>query len=578
LIVFSSERAYRLDARSAASVRAVSGILALLLSAEPEDPGHFVPFSPLPADELFAKRMRFDNGEPIISVGIMDAQAKVQLAADGPTRLMFDEASLPKTVYAPPDSRFTMRPLSAQRAVLRFWAVVATKKYGEAEAAEDVRREWAERGYPTKVFETGTIVGLRGNVLDTRERQIAVGDFASEAQAEALIGKLSQKESVRPFVHEELVRSPRGVIGIYDERGHLIHRASDSVYFGTIQSGRIEIEDVEHSRGYASHGRQTRSFWGHVYVVIDRSGKLAVTNSVGAEVLLKGLVPAEIFATAPLEALKAQAVTARGEIFSKLGHRHYGDPFHLCSEMHCQVYAGAGFERDTSNRAVEETRGLLAVRPRKKEDEPLSLVDSVYSSTCGGFSEDNEVVWDNSPADSLRARLDGIASDPALAMFSDGLTEENVRSWLESYPPSECARSSFVRKDKFRWTKKFAGPSLVRIVDRLGLGALKDVQVLGRGRGGRVKGLRLIGTIKTVDVVRELPVRRLFENLSSGMFVLDLERSANGLVKAVTFTGGGWGHGVGMCQVGAIGRAERGQDFRAILAHYYNGATVVGIY
>jgi SpoIID/LytB domain protein len=554
----------------------ISSLLVLLVATEPEV-GRFLPFSPLSLEDLYAKRMRFDGGEPIISVGIMEHQPRVRLAADGPTRLMFDEASLPKTVYAPPESRFELRPLSAKKAVLRFWAVVDTKKYAEVDAAESVRAEWARKGYETKVFEAGTIVALRGNVLDTRERRIAVGNFAKVRQAEALISKLSQKESLRPFVHEELVRAPRGIIGVYDERGRLIHRASDSVYFGTIGAGRIQIDDVEHSRGYRSHGRQTRSYWGHVYVVIDRTGKLAVTNSVGAEILLKGLVPAEIFATAPLEALKAQAVTARGEIFSKLGHRHYGEPYHLCSEMHCQVYAGAGFERDTTSRAVEETRGLLAVRPRKSEDGPLSLVDSVYSSTCGGFSEDNEIVWDNPASESLRARLDGIASDPALAAFSDGLTEENVRAWLESYPPAECARSSFVRKDKFRWSRTFEGAELDRIVDRLGIGSLHDIRVLGRGKGGRVKGLRFIGANATVDVVRELPVRRLFDNLSSGMFVLDLERAKGG-VKSVTFTGGGWGHGVGMCQVGAIGRAERGQDFRKILAHYYNGATVVGIY
>ncbi len=556
----------------------IGPLLLLLAGAAPEPPGRFLPFTPLPLEELYAKRMRFERGEPIISVGIMDSQSHVRLAADGPTRLMFDEASLPKTVYAPPETRFELRPLSGQRAVLRYWAVVETRKYVEVEEAEAIRARWAEKGYPAKVFETGAIVGLRGNVLDTRERRIAIGNFATERQAEQAISRLSQKEAVRPFIHEDLVRAPRGIIGIYDERGRLLHRATDSVYFGTVEAGQIEIQDVEHGRGYSSHGRQTRSYWGHVYVVIDRAGKLAVTNSVGAEVLLKGLVPAEIFATAPLDALKAQAVTARGEIFSKLGQRHFGEPFHLCSEMHCQVYAGAGFEREATNRAVEETRGLLAVRPRKKDDEPLSLVDSVYSSTCGGFSEDNDVVWDNAASESLRARLDGNPNDPALAMFSDGITEENVRTWLESYPPAECARSSFVNKDKFRWKKRFAGAALSRIVNRLGLGALQDVRILGRGRGGRVKGLRLVGTSKTQDVVRELPVRRLFDNLSSGMFVLDLERGPGGLVKSVTFVGGGWGHGVGMCQVGAIGRAERGQDFRKILAHYYNGATVVQIY
>lgn len=557
-------------------------ILALLIGsqafADADPPGRFVPFTPLSLEQLYAKRMRFEDGEPIISVGIMDSQRRVRLQADGPTRLMFDEASLPKTVYAPPESKFELRPLRGRPAKLKYWAVVDTKKYAESDEAAEVERRWAKRGYQTKTFQVGTIVALRGNVLDTRERRIAVGGYSSRSKVEKLISRLSKEEKLRPFVHEELIRAPSGIIGVYDENGRLIHRATSSLYFGTIEGGQIEIQDVEHSRGYRSHGRKTRSYWGHVYVVIDRGGKLAVTNSVGAEVLLKGLVPAEIFATAPLEALKAQAVTARGEIFSKLGHRHFGEPFHLCSEMHCQVYAGAGIERESANRAVRQTRGLLAVRPREGEKEPLSLVDSVYSSTCGGFSEDNESVWDNAPSESLRARLDGSPTDPALAAFADGITEENVRRWVESYPPAACARSSFVRKDKFRWKRTFTAKHLARIGRRLGIGPLKDVKILGRGRGGRVKGLRLFGPKKSVDVVRELPVRRLFDNLNSGMFVLDAEKGPGGVLRSLTFTGGGWGHGVGMCQIGAIGRAERGQTFRQILAHYYNGATVVRIY
>ena len=103
-------------------------------------------------------------------------------------------------------------------------------------------------------------------------------------------------------------------------------------------------------------------------------------------------------------------------------------------------------------------------------------------------------------------------------------------------------------------------------------------RLIGRGDGGRVAGVRVIGTRGQKVVLRELPVRRLFGNLNSGMFVVDIERSSKGIFQEITFTGGGWGHGVGMCQMGAIGRAENGQSFEQILSHYYNGAVTVGIY
>ena len=415
-------------------------------------------------------------------------------------------------------------------------------------------------------------------MLDTRRRQVGVGGFERKDEAVALGEKLFKEQQLRTTIHEELVKLPSGTIVIHSRRGRRLHLAKDVVYFGTTRGGQITVENVEHSRGYKRHGRETRGFWGHIYVVVDRFGKLSVLNSVGAERLLAGLVPAEIFSRAHLEALKAQAVTARGEVFSKLGHRHFAEPYHLCSEQHCQVYAGAARERASTTKAVRQTRGLLAVRPRETKRSPLELVDSVYSSTCGGFTEDNEIVWDTPPSESLRARLDGNPNDPALAPFKGGLNESNIRAWLAAYPPTYEARSSFVRAKKFRWARTFTAARLNALMRDKGIGRVTNLKILGRGRGGRVTGIRVIGTAGSFDVLRELPVRRLFGNLNSGMFVIDLSRNGDGSLAQATFTGGGWGHGVGMCQIGAIGRAESGQSFRQILEHYYNGAVVEGLY
>jgi SpoIID/LytB domain protein len=558
--------------------------LALVVAVPPpegEGAAAFIDLVPLSLDDLYAKRMRFMRGEPMISVGIMDAQSSVTLSADGPARVMFDEAALPKTAYTPPETKLSFRALASKPAVIRYWAIVETHPYADGDKAIAALELWKQRGREAKLFEVGTIVALRGNVLDTRERHVGIGNFATRAKAEELIAKLmgaAKEGEPRPFLHEELVKPPSGTIGIYDESGTFVHRAKDTVYFGTVEGGLVTVSGVEHDRGYAHHGREHRKYWGHIYVVVDREGKLAVVNSVSAERLLWGLVPAELFPTAPLEALKAQAVTARGEIFSKLGFRHFGEPYHLCSEQHCQVYAGAGYERAETNRAVDETRGLLAVRPRRSEGETLKLVDSVYSSSCGGFSGANEDVWGNAPSESLRPRLDGPENDPALAPFKDGLDETNLRAWLEAYPPSECARSSFAKPEKFRWKKAFTAGQADALVRPLGIGRLKDVKVLGREKGGRITGLILAGTDKKTVVPRELPVRRLFGNLNSGMLIVDIARDKKGNLEKVTFIGGGWGHGVGMCQMGAIGRAERNQTFRQILGHYYNGAVVEQLY
>ncbi len=544
----------------------------------PSSPGQFVNFRPLTLEELYGKRMRFAGGEPFVSIGIMEAQREVTLTADGPIRLMFDEDGEARTVIEGPAQVFTFRVENSRPAVVRYWLVVSDHPYGDVVAAEASKDRWKGEGAKVKAFVTGTIVALKGNVLDTRRRQVGIGGFKQRSAATKVSQRLFKKIGLRTVIREELVTLPSGTIGIYGRSGRQLYGAQNVVYFGTVLGARTTVKDVEHSRGYRRHGRQTRKFWDHIYVVLDREGKLTVVNSVGTERLLGGLVPAEIFSTAPLEALKAQAVTARGEVFSKLGHRHFAEPFHLCSEQHCQVYAGATREKPATNEAVAKTRGLLAVRPRPTKRTPLHLVDSVYSSTCGGYTEDNEIVWDTPPSESLRARLDGNPNDPALAPFRDGLNNDNIRAWLNAYPPTYGARSSFAKPKKLRWKKRFPAAKLKRLLRKTGVGLLEDLRILGRGRGGRVTGVRLVGSRRSVDILRELPVRRLFGNLNSGMFVVDVERHRNGRLSAVTFTGGGWGHGVGMCQIGAIGRAEAGQTFRQILEHYYNGAVVDRLY
>src|SRR5207253_11403234 len=163
---------------------------------------------------------------------------------------------------------------------------------------------------------------------------------------------------------------------------------------------------------YSFHGYETRTYPGRLFATVDASGSLALVAAVGMERLVKGVVPSEIFARAHLEALKAQAVTARGEVLAKVGARHLGDPYLLCAEQHCQVYRGAGAETAATDAAVDATRGeaLFARVPGEPLGEGGStvsrLVDSVYSAVCGGYTEDNDVVWGTPPDPSLRGRPD----------------------------------------------------------------------------------------------------------------------------------------------------------------------------
>ena len=520
-------------------------------------------FVPLDVEGLYRKRLRFAAGEPRVSIGLARGRSRLALSADRPLRLLFEEGGLPKRVFV--DRPVILEPEVQAPGRARHWVDVEKVGYRDVEAATAAAAIWKKKGFEPRVAVRGVVVALAGNVLDTRERRVLVGGFEDPAEAEALRQRLFRDEGRSASIEAEPVELPSGKVRIRSEAdGATLHVATGAL-------------TVSPARGHAVRAGDLGQYAGHLYALVDRDEGLTLVNSVGVERMLEGLVPAEIFAHAPAEALKAQAVTARGAVFAKLAHRHFDDPFFLCAQQHCQVYAGVDREHPATSAAVQATRGLLLVRPREG-DAPLDLVASVYSSTCGGHSENAEVVWDRAPSVSLRGRLDGPARDPALADFASGLDESNIRAWVESYPPTYEAKSTFVRADKYRWRVTYTKSEIDGLVASLGVGAVKQLEVLGRGPGGRVTGVRVHGARGTADVLRELPVRRRFGNLNSGMFVVDHVRDASGELERVEFIGGGWGHGVGMCQIGAIGRAEAGQDFETILAHYYGGARVERLY
>jgi SpoIID/LytB domain protein len=292
-----------------------------------------------------------------------------------------------------------------------------------------------------------------------------------------------------------------------------------------------------------------------------------VVNVVPLEELLKGLVPSEIYARAHAEALKAQAVTARGEVLAKVGVKHLADPYLLCSEQHCAVYRGRTGEAPSTSAAVEATRGQALFSSDGR------LVDSVYSAVCGGHTEDNDVVWGGPPNPNLRGRPDILTPAPGQP------TPKALNQFLAAHElPAACRLSSFAQPRKFRWEKRFTAEQVNALTSHLGVGPVLAMTLSERGVSGRARVLTLSGERGATQVRGELNIRRLFGMLNSSMAVVTPEQDAEGRPTAWVFRGGGWGHGVGMCQIGAIGRAEAGHRYQDILRHYFNGAEVAPIY
>jgi SpoIID/LytB domain protein len=231
------------------------------------------------------------------------------------------------------------------------------------------------------------------------------------------------------------------------------------------------------------------------------------------------------------------------------------------------VYKGRSGEAATTNAAVEATRGLALFGAGGR------LVDSVYSAVCGGHTEDNDVVWGGPPNPNLRGKPDLIGDD-AGRLPGPG----QLAAFLDAELPAACRLSSFAQASKFRWERRFTAEQVNALTASLQIGPVQAMSATERGVSGRARLLTLSGERGATQVRGELNIRRLFGMLNSAMFEVAPERDAQGRVSGWVFSGGGWGHGVGMCQTGAIGRAEAGQDYRAILRHYFSGAEVAPIY
>jgi SpoIID/LytB domain protein len=247
------------------------------------------------------------------------------------------------------------------------------------------------------------------------------------------------------------------------------------------------------------------------------------------------------------------------------------DPYLLCSTQHCQVYAGAGQEHPRTTEAVNATRGMVLLRKDGR------LVDTVYSASCGGFTEHNDNTWPVKADDTLRGHLDADPDNPFLQAFRKGINEKNFMSWLNAPLKTWCGQTR-LNQNKYRWKEVIPAAKMDELVKPFGIGHLRGIRIIKRGISGRVNSLELQGTQGKRQIRGELDIRQLFGGLKSSMFMVEIRPGSHGRPQEFIFRGGGWGHGVGMCQTGAIGMAEAGKKYQTILRHYYPHSEIKALY
>ncbi len=288
--------------------------------------------------------------------------------------------------------------------------------------------------------------------------------------------------------------------------------------------------------------------------ILPYGSNLRLINVVHVDDYLKGVVPLEIgFIGEPeLEAIKAQAVAARTYSISHL-EQYPKEPYDLNADVSDQVYRGVDVENTLVNKAVDDTRGLVM----KFHDE---LINAYYFSTCGGTTDDIDEVWDRKSEPYLRAVPDSGFCD--WSKYSD---------WRESY----SVKQIILRLQEYLSAER---GKVIRI------GRIDDMEITGYTAGGRVADLTVTTDMGTFNFGKD-KIRWVFTRssnpemiLQSAKFNLEKQTDSHGLLTRVDFVGHGYGHGVGMCQTGAIGMSRAGRKYDTILKHYYSHINLAQLY
>ena len=381
------------------------------------------------------------------------------------------------------------------------------------------------------------------------------------------------------------------------------------------EKSRFTVHDITIGIDFHWQRKEAQHFQGALIILTEPAG-LTVINELPLEAYLVSVISSEMSATCPPEALRAHGIISRSWLLAQLNKaveqtgknlladqikiqgeqveiikwydRENHDSFDVCADDHCQRYQGISkaFSQSAFD-AIRDTRGKALVFG----DE---ICDARYSKSCGGITEIYSAAWEEKNVPYLSAVYD---SDGKVNGYGLPLTvEANAERWITSKPAAYCDTDSAAllsrilpgfdqeTRDFYRWQVVYTESELREILrarSGLELGRITRLEPVMRGESGRIVKLKITGEKGEVVIGKELEIRRSLSrsHLYSSAFVVESEKNEEtGLAERFRLRGAGWGHGVGLCQIGAAVMADLGHDHEQILAHYFQGATLRRIY
>ena len=393
------------------------------------------------------------------------------------------------------------------------------------------------------------------------------------------------------------------------------------ISLGTKKIESIELTPEDNNCSFTLHNvtigisyhwerQEEQTFTGKLKLITDGENVIAI-NILPVEDYLVSVISSEMSATSSLEFLKSHAVISRSWLLAQIEDRDRKNVhkslqqnfttdenciirwydredhklFDVCADDHCQRYQGITKASNPSvAKAVKETEGMVLMYG----DE---ICDARFSKCCGGVSETFDTCWEDKDYPYLQPVID----DSENKDIPDLSIEENAEKWIRTTPAAFCnTHDEKVLKqilnnydqettDFYRWKVKYSQKEISELIHRktgIEFGDIKDLIPMQRGKSGRISRLKIVGTLRTVTIGKELEIRRALSesHLFSSAFVIDKTEVAGSVPSEFTITGAGWGHGVGLCQIGAAMMGEKGYSYDKILLHYYRDAEIKKVY
>lgn len=393
------------------------------------------------------------------------------------------------------------------------------------------------------------------------------------------------------------------------------------ISLGTKKIESIELTPEDNNCSFTLHNvtigisyhwerQEEQTFTGKLKLITDGENVIAI-NILPVEDYLVSVISSEMSATSSLEFLKSHAVISRSWLLAQIENRDRKNIhkslqqnfttdensiirwydredhklFDVCADDHCQRYQGITKASNPSvAKAVKETEGMVLMYG----DE---ICDARFSKCCGGVSETFDTCWEDKDYPYLQPVIDNSENKD----IPDLSIEENAEKWIRTTPAAFCnTHDEKVLKqilnnydqettDFYRWKVKYSQKEISELIHRktgIEFGDIKDLIPMQRGKSGRISRLKIVGTLRTVTIGKELEIRRALSesHLFSSAFVVDKTEIAGSVPSEFTITGAGWGHGVGLCQIGAAMMGEKGYSYDKILLHYYRNAEIKKVY